>query len=214
MKYDNQEWYLAPLLYKASVHTNTSGVFKGFYKRKGIDIGQFGGENKNCLERIMSPIVLPYPIFSNFECDVKIHNMDINDLILSIKDLDLVYYDPPYNQHPYGSNYFMLNVIADYIEPEELSKNSGIPKNWNKSGYNKSEESYKLLEDLFKNTESKYILTSYSDEGLVSIDDIEIIAKKYGKLEKVEIPYVRFRGGRKIESNKNTLKEYIFILEK
>ena len=29
-----KKFFLAPLLYEASVHTNTSGVFKGFYKDK------------------------------------------------------------------------------------------------------------------------------------------------------------------------------------
>jgi len=29
--------------------------------------------------------------------------------------------DPPYNQHPYGSNYFMLNLLADYREPADVS---------------------------------------------------------------------------------------------
>ena len=41
-------------------------------------------------------------------------------------NLDLVYLDPPYNQHPYGSNYFMLNVIANN-QTTKISKVSGIP---------------------------------------------------------------------------------------
>ena len=37
------------------------------------------------------------------------YNEDINILIDKLPDnFDLVYLDPPYNQHPYGSNYFML----------------------------------------------------------------------------------------------------------
>ena len=32
-------------------------------------------------------------------------------------DLDLAYFDPPYNQHPYGSNYFMLNLLVHYRRP-------------------------------------------------------------------------------------------------
>jgi hypothetical protein len=43
-----QKFLLAPLLVKASIHTNTSGVFKGFYKNKE-GIGCFGGEGKNAL---------------------------------------------------------------------------------------------------------------------------------------------------------------------
>src|SRR5665213_302534 len=36
---------LGPLLSEASVHANTSGVFKGFYKDRVTDIGKFGGSN-------------------------------------------------------------------------------------------------------------------------------------------------------------------------
>ena len=34
-----------------------------------------------------------------------------NELVKEIEPVDLAYFDPPYNQHPYGSNYFMLNII-------------------------------------------------------------------------------------------------------
>lgn len=39
-----KKFFIAPLLYEASVHVNTSGVFKGFYKSKTEDVGKFGGE--------------------------------------------------------------------------------------------------------------------------------------------------------------------------
>jgi adenine-specific DNA-methyltransferase len=44
-----QKYFLAPLLSEASVHANTSGVFKGFYKNTDTGIGQFGGKNKDAL---------------------------------------------------------------------------------------------------------------------------------------------------------------------
>ncbi|MCW1645452.1 DNA modification methylase, partial [Campylobacter jejuni] len=36
-----RHFFIAPLIYEASVHSNTSGVFKGFYKGKD-GIGKFG----------------------------------------------------------------------------------------------------------------------------------------------------------------------------
>ena len=36
---------------------------------------------------------------------------DVNDAVEKIGHVNLTYFDPPYNQHPYGSNYFMLNII-------------------------------------------------------------------------------------------------------
>src|SRR3990167_9362643 len=53
---------LASLIVRASVHTNTSGVFKGFHKRNGV--GHFGGHGENSLTRIKQEITLDTPIFS------------------------------------------------------------------------------------------------------------------------------------------------------
>ena len=58
---------LAPLLVKASIHNNTSGVFKGFHKKDGL--GHFGGAGENALQRIMAEISLDYPIF----CETELH---------------------------------------------------------------------------------------------------------------------------------------------
>jgi adenine-specific DNA-methyltransferase len=117
-----KSYFLAPLLSEASIHSNTSGVFKGFYKDSSTGIGKFGGNNEDALTRIRGNIAIPFPVFSNFECEYEIHRGDSNILIDSIEDVDLAYIDPPYNQHPYGSNYFMLNLIIDYVEPQNIRK--------------------------------------------------------------------------------------------
>jgi adenine-specific DNA-methyltransferase len=43
-----QKYFLAPLLSEASIHANTSGIFKGFYKNRETGLGQFGGKKKRC----------------------------------------------------------------------------------------------------------------------------------------------------------------------
>jgi adenine-specific DNA-methyltransferase len=110
-----QTLLLAPLLYEASVKNNTSGVFKGFYKNSATKVGQFGGNGKNALTRIMSDITLSMPVLSERNCTYKVFQQDANELVKSLPHVDLAYLDPPYNQHPYSSNYFMLNLINDYI---------------------------------------------------------------------------------------------------
>ena len=123
-----KKFFLAPLLYEASVHTNTSGVFKGFYKSKKDKVGKFGGDGENALERILGDIELKKPIFSNYDCQVTLFNEDANVLVKHLRGLDITYIDPPYNQHPYGSNYFMLNTIVNNKLGNNISKVSGIPE--------------------------------------------------------------------------------------
>ncbi len=93
-------FFLAPLLSEASVHANTSGVFKGFYKDSSRNVGKFGGNNGDALIRILGDINLPFPLFSNYECGVEIHRGDSNIIADCIDEVDIAYLDPPYNQHP------------------------------------------------------------------------------------------------------------------
>src|SRR5215469_9958601 len=67
-----QKYFLAPLIAKASVHANTSGVFKGFHKNKETGLGKFGGSKSDALFRIKGNIILPFPVFSNFNCNYTV----------------------------------------------------------------------------------------------------------------------------------------------
>jgi len=205
---------LAPLLVAASVHTNTSGVFKGFHKKRGV--GHFGGSGENALSRIKKEISLEVPILSDHECDIHVHQEDINKLVKSSKlpDFDLVYYDPPYNQHPYGSNYFMLNLINDYKKFDIQEGVSGISKDWNKSAYNKRKEALDALDDLLGHTESKYILISYNNEGLIPIDRLGPMLKHHGKLRLMVKDYNTYRGSRNLRNRNIKVKEHLWVLEK
>lgn len=80
----------------------------------------------------MKYIQLDIPIWNNIDYKAHISNRDINILINELPDnIDVIYLDPPY-----GSNYFILNIIANNEEPSEISNVSGIHIKWNKSIYN------------------------------------------------------------------------------
>ena len=205
---------LASLIVKSSVHNNTSGVFKGFHKKNGI--GHFGGKGENALQRIKQEISLDTPIFSDFECPVHIHKRDTNELVKDKKlpIFDLVYYDPPYNQHPYGSNYFMLNIINEG-KPREIQDGvSGISKEWNKSAYNKRKIAEEAMEELLENTRARFIAISYNNEGIIPIDRFKSILSKQGDWTLVDQDYNTYRGSRNLRNRDIKVKELLWILEK
>ena len=209
-----RKFFLAPLITEASVHVNTSGVFKGFYKDKNTGIGCFGAAGKNALTRIIGRIELKEPVFSNFESDLEIYQKDTVSLSKELKDLDIAYLDPPYNQHPYGSNYFMLNLILKNKLDVEISKISGITQGWNRSVFNKPYSALKSMEEIVSSLDSKFIVISYNSEGFISFDEMSEMLKKYGKLKTVEIAYNTFRGSRNLRNRDIHVSEYLFILEK
>jgi adenine-specific DNA-methyltransferase len=211
---DYQKYFLAPLLSEASIHANTSGVFKGFYKNKETGIGQFGGKQEDALVRIKGGIALPFPVFSNYDCDVRVYNEDSNKLIGDLPEVDLAYLDPPYNQHPYGSNYFMLNLILDYTCPENPSRVSGIPGNWKRSGYNKTNHALSSLRALVSGIKAKYVLLSFNSDGFIRREAMEEMLGKIGRAETLETTYNAFRGSRNLRNRAIHVKEYLYLLEK
>lgn len=205
---------LASLLVKASIHTNTSGVFKGFHKRNGN--GHFGGRGENALSRITGEIVLDMPYFSDFECPVKVHKRDINELVKDnrLPIFDLAYYDPPYNQHPYGSNYFMLNIIQGGNPIKIQDGISGIAQEWNRSAYNKRRVAEEAMERLLADTRAYFIVISYNDEGIIPIRTFKEILSRYGKWELLEQDYNTYRGSRNLRNRDLKVKELLWVLEK
>ena len=204
---------LAPILSQASMHANTSGVFKGFYKNKD-GTGQFGGAGKNALTRIMRHINVQYPIFSNFSCEARLYNADANAVVQGLEAVDIAYFDPPYNQHPYGSNYFMLNLLCDYRRPHEISTVSGIPTDWNRSLYNKPKHAETVLFDAVENVKSKFVLISYNSEGFVSHERFLSELISIGEVSVMDTKYNTFRGCRNLSGRDIHVTESLYLVDK
>ena len=205
---------LGPLLSSASIHANTGGVFKGFYKDKRTGIGKFGAAAGDATSRILAPITLEVPVQSVFRSEHEVFIRDANDLASELEMFDLVYIDPPYNQHPYGSNYFMLNLLTNYERPTDISRVSGIPKDWNRSGYNVKKRSLSLLHDLFEKISARFLLVSFNSEGYVSIEDIRSALESYGRVDEEIMKYNTYRASRNLRDRSIHVNEHLFLLDR
>ncbi len=208
-----QPFFHGPLLAEASVHTNTSGVFKGFYKnREGC--GQFGGTGRNALSRILAPMELALPVFSRFDAECHILRGDACASARQLPEIDLAYLDPPYNQHPYGSNYFMLNFLLEYKRPQNISAVSGIPAGWNRSAWNRRRDVARALTELLAALPARFALLSYNSEGFVSLEELLDTVRPDWEAEVMEQPYATFRGCRNLRARAPQVKEYLLLLER
>jgi len=211
---DFRDLLLGPLLAAASVHANTAGVFKGFYTDRTTKIGRFGGTGADALLRILGAIELAVPVLSDHACECVVVQGDANAVVRTCRDLDLAYIDPPYNQHPYGSNYFMLNLIVHYRRPPEVSAVSGIPPDWRRSGYNVKARAAGLLADLFRHTDARFLLVSYNNEGFVRPGEMRELLEAEGRVEVIEVPYTAFRGSRSFRNRPIHVTEQLFLVER
>ena len=207
---------LAPLIVKASINNNTSGVQKGFYKNKNTGIGAWGGTDSNATGRIVNKITLDNIIWNPNDVSVECYNKDSNKIINDIDNIDICYLDPPYNQHPYSSNYHLLDTIyKNKIDLSKLSNVSGIPKDWKRSVYNKKESAINGLTELLHNVldKSKYAILSYNNEGIIPVNKLEEILSIY-KYYKKEIDYNTFRGSRNLQNRPKKVIEIMYIISK
>jgi len=205
---------LGPLLSAASVHANTAGVFKGFYKDRTTGLGRFGGTGGDALGRIHGRIRTARPVLSRVNCPVEVHQGDANAVTPEVGPVDLAYFDPPYNQHPYGSNYFMLNLLVSYRRPGRISPVSGIPVDWRRSDYNVRARALPRLLDLLRATPARFLLLSFSDDGFVAQADLKAALLGLGEVQIFERSYAAFRGSRLRPSRPRRVLERLFLVDR
>ena len=209
----------APLIVQCSIHNNTNGQFSAYYKDEKKERGMYGGKNSIDLKRIKGKIQPMMPILTNHYANVNISQKDVLDWIESIPEVDLMYFDPPYNKHPYNIYYFLLDIIAKYDTKIEIPDSyRGQPKNWKKSKYCSFKNAKKEFETLIKKTKAKFILVSYNNKGIIPIKDLDEILMKKGKLYKIPFEngaYNKYLGiaAKKRQKNKEKLQEYLWLVD-
>lgn len=208
---------LAELIYEAATHNNTSGVFKACHK-------EFGGHGKDALKRILGKIELHEPVLIDSDFPAHIFQEDANSLVKKMPRVDIAYLDPPYNQHQYGSNYHLLNTIAKWDkipEPLELNEKgvlkekAGIRHDWvdTRSHYCYKDEAISSFSDLIQNLNARFILISYSTDGIIPFSEMQKICMEKGKVSIVTNEYTTYRGGKQSNKRKNTNIEFILCID-
>lgn len=218
---------LAILLYQAATHTNTSGVFKAYHKG-------FGGFSGDALSRILKPISMERPVLIDSLYTQRVFCEDANVLVtsgpLASRFYDVVYLDPPYNQHQYGSNYHMLNTIALWDKPllHETSGNdcfekagggagkAAIRRDWIKtrSDYCYRDRATAAFMNLISSLETDHIIVSYSTEGIIPFEELIRICSTQGRVSLITNEYVKYPGGKQSIKRVSHNIEFVIVVER
>jgi adenine-specific DNA-methyltransferase len=190
---DLTDWCLGPLLIQASTHANTMGHLSAFFKDEN-NVGTFH-KTEASYRHASDPIRVECPIWSPEPCTVTCHNQSTNDLVKKLDvPFDLIYYDPPYNQHEYSHKYFLLNVIVTNKKAKNWMEVTHMPsrEERNQSDYCKEESALKAMTELLEDSLkiSKYVLISYNDEGIISAAKWKKMLEPY-EYNKVKKEYKR-----------------------
>ena len=207
---------LAPLLYQCCYTSNTSGVFKGFH-------AGWGGSNGTARYRICGDLVLEPAALCDNELVNEVTRLDAQ-LFASEhgQSYDFVYIDPPYNQHPYGSNYHVLNSVALWDKPPLAPKiggrgdKSAIRLDWRterRSPYNSAKLAAQAITRLVDAIPARWIAVSYSTDGNIPLLDLAEVCRARGATSAFVQPYKRYRVSSQRSSAKPMNAEFVLLID-
>lgn len=144
----------------------------------------------------------------------EIYNKNIEELINDISG-DILYLDPPYTKNQYSVQYHLLETISLYDEPLLKGKTGARDNSSKTSKFSKPGEVHIEFEKIIAKAKFKYIILSYSSDGIMSKEYIESVMKRHGKPETFEFrkfTYKQYLNSKAEKDEKHC--EYLFYIEK
>lgn len=204
---NEEEYYflIASLLESVTRYSNTSGTYEAYFKfwdpraEKRFVIEPLEIHETNCLKKN------------------EIYNEDTNKLIRNISG-DIAYIDPPYTVTQYVSAYHMLETIAKYDSPKITGVGGKRNRGDSNSLYAQKTQVKRIFEDLFRQIQFKDIIVSYSNQGLIPLDELIELIKTFaidGKVQVNQFDYKEYQNHRSSnKSNGRKLNEVLIYFKK
>lgn len=204
LDYGEYEYLLASLIESISKVANTAGVYGAYLKKwdpRALKKMEFipvpRNEDRN-----------PINISENNFFNEKLEN------IIAQVETDILYLDPPYTQNQYGTQYHLLETLIKMDNPSISPITGSRPTGPMRSDWSKEFKVNILLDKILSETTARYVLMSYSDDGIMSQSFIEAAFKRYGKAETYEVRKIDYKKYNNYKSKKRASHhEYLFFVE-
>lgn len=208
-----EEWYNQNIISENEYYYLVACIVEGIPFVSNIS-GTYGAFHKQWERRSFKKYeVYRLEVFQNGKNN-RCYNQDGVELMKKISG-DILYIDPPYNGRQYLPNYHVLETAAKYDYPEVRGVTAQRGYEDSKSDFCLKTKVVNAFDNLIHNAQFKHIILSYSTDGLMTVDDIENVMKKYGKKETFKIywiPYRRYKS--RAQGEKEELKEMLVYIEK
>jgi adenine-specific DNA-methyltransferase len=140
------------------------------------------------------------------------------------EQVDLVYLDPPYNQHSYLGNYHVWESLVLWDKPAVYGvAQKRVDVRERASAFNKKRAFAAALEELVASVRARFLVVSFSDEGFVSCERMETLLGTRGRVRTLEHDFKRYVGaqigiydptGKKVGRVGHLRnKEYLYVVE-
>jgi adenine-specific DNA-methyltransferase len=108
---------------------------------------------------------------------------------------DLVYIDPPYNQHRYLGNYHVWESLVRWDKPDVYgTAMKRIDCKEYKSDFNSKLRIRQALAAIVSRVDARYLLVSFNNEGYLHGDELDALLGERGEVARLELDYKRYVG--------------------
>jgi adenine-specific DNA-methyltransferase len=127
-------------------------------------------------------------------------------------EADLCYLDPPYMKRQYAANYHILETLARGDEPTPIGV-SGLRDWWDQySNFCSKRNVRASFESVIRKMSCDEFLVSYSEDGLLHIDELVEFLETFGSVRVAALPHQRFRSNQSPLGS--TVHEYLVRLSR
>jgi adenine-specific DNA-methyltransferase len=123
----------------------------------------------------------------------------LSDVAERVRDakVDLLYLDPPYNQHAYLSNYHIWETLVRADQPEVY----GIAKKrvdcrTRKSPFNQKRNARQAFQTMVEGITTDHVMLSFNNEGVFNVDELTELLSPLGDVTVLWKPHKRYIGAR------------------
>lgn len=127
-------------------------------------------------------------------------------------DADLCYIDPPYMKRQYAANYHIIETLARGDEPEAVGVSGLRPWRDQYSDFCSKLKIRNSFRRIFAEMNCEQFLISYSEDGLLTEDDLMSLFEEFGTVGLKKIPFPRFKSN--VGGEGGTVTEYLFHLKR
>lgn len=136
------------------------------------------------------PNVLPASMYGS----CRATQLDASEAIRELAG-DVIYLDPPYNQHSYLGNYHIWESLVKWDKPDVYGiACKRIDVKSRKSAFNLKPRFREALADVVHHANCRVLVVSFNNEGYISREDMETLLSERGPVYVLATDYKRYVG--------------------
>ena len=172
--------------------------------------GTYGHYRSTWNTSALAPLKLqPASFLDGYRTDHVVHQGPAESVASKV-NADLCYIDPPYMKRQYAANYHIIETLARGDSPEAIGVSGLRPWRDQYSNFCSKEKVRGAFRAIFQNAPTNQFLVSYSEDGLLSEDELLELFVEFGRVSTKKIPYLRFKSNSGGQGG--AINEYLFHL--